>query len=149
LTFSERIGNMYTPSVYASLISLISQLPDVETAGHSKNVTMFSYGSGLVSSIFGLTIHNSPQNMLSESEKNIYSLRTLKANFQRAILRMDSRVKISPEQFIQQISVRRQRPNEYKTPTPEEVKNSIFEGAYYLSNIDEHFRRTYEQNLLA
>ena len=76
LTFSQRIGNMYTPSIYSSLISLIANLPDMENPDDTKNVSLFSYGSGLISSVFGITIHNTGQ--VSDFD-DCYSLESLKS----------------------------------------------------------------------
>merc|ERR1711972_564505 len=96
LTFSQRIGNMYTPSIYSSLVSLIAKLPENES---DCNISLFSYGSGLISSIFGLTIHNTPQ--VSNSDE-CFSLDSLKLNFSQTLTRLDQRSKVTPQQFLTQ-----------------------------------------------
>lgn len=47
-------GNMYTASVYASLVSLISNVSSETLQG--KRVGIFSYGSGLASSLFSIRV---------------------------------------------------------------------------------------------
>lgn len=51
---AARCGNMYTASLSAALLSLISNVSDDELYG--KRIAMFSYGSGLASSIFSLRV---------------------------------------------------------------------------------------------
>jgi hydroxymethylglutaryl-CoA synthase len=47
-------GNMYTASVFCSLISLVSHIDATEAVG--KTIGIFSFGSGLASSLFGVKI---------------------------------------------------------------------------------------------
>jgi hydroxymethylglutaryl-CoA synthase len=50
----SRCGNMYTSSLYCSLISLISNIDLAEARG--KTIGLFSYGSGAASALFGMKI---------------------------------------------------------------------------------------------
>lgn len=62
--FSERVqpsitaptncGNMYTASLYSGLVSLLSNVPSEEL--QNKRIGMFSYGSGLASTLFSLRV---------------------------------------------------------------------------------------------
>lgn len=62
--FSERVqpsitaptncGNMYTASLYSGLVSLLSNVSSEEL--HNKRIGMFSYGSGLASTLFSLRV---------------------------------------------------------------------------------------------
>lgn len=47
-------GNMYTASVYCSLISLVSHIDAKEAVG--KTIGVYSFGSGLASTLFGLKV---------------------------------------------------------------------------------------------
>jgi hydroxymethylglutaryl-CoA synthase len=47
-------GNMYTASLYGALASLIQTVPQNELQG--KRIAMFSYGSGLASTLFSLRV---------------------------------------------------------------------------------------------
>ena len=49
---SRRTGNIYTGSLYANLISLLMSNESLK----DKNVTLFSYGSGLCSSMLMVKI---------------------------------------------------------------------------------------------
>lgn len=56
LKISQKIGNIYTGSLYSCLISLLTSNLEVK----NKNVLLFSYGSGLCSSMFTVKIHSNP-----------------------------------------------------------------------------------------
>lgn len=57
LHFSTNLGNIYTGSLYANLVSLITD-PNINL--ENKRILMFSYGSGLASSMFVLRCTGSP-----------------------------------------------------------------------------------------
>jgi hydroxymethylglutaryl-CoA synthase len=57
-------GNMYCASVYGSLISLLSNVSGEQLKG--KKVGIFSYGSGLASSLFSLTVKGDVSEMVSK-----------------------------------------------------------------------------------
>jgi hydroxymethylglutaryl-CoA synthase len=54
-------GNMYCGSVYASLCSLLANV-DSQTA-QGKRIALFSYGSGLASSLFSFIVKGSYENI--------------------------------------------------------------------------------------
>jgi hydroxymethylglutaryl-CoA synthase len=54
-------GNMYTASVYSGLVSLLSNVDSDTLQG--KRVALFSYGSGLASSLFSLTVKGSTKEL--------------------------------------------------------------------------------------
>jgi hydroxymethylglutaryl-CoA synthase len=57
-------GNMYTASVYGSLVSLLSNAGSEQLQG--KRVGIFSYGSGLASSLFSLKVVGDVSNMIEK-----------------------------------------------------------------------------------
>lgn len=57
LTAPTMCGNMYTASVYSGLASLLANVKSENLQG--KRIAMFSYGSGLASSLFSLRINGS------------------------------------------------------------------------------------------
>lgn len=61
ITVPNMCGNMYCASVYSSLISVISNVDDGELMG--KKVGIFSFGSGLASSLFSLRVRGSVKEM--------------------------------------------------------------------------------------
>ena len=56
LQISQRIGNIYTGSLYSCLISLLTVNPEIK----DKNVMLFSYGSGLMASMLTAKIRTNP-----------------------------------------------------------------------------------------
>jgi hydroxymethylglutaryl-CoA synthase len=56
LHISKRIGNIYTGSLYACLISLLYKTPNIS----NKNVILFSYGSGLCSTMLQAHVISNP-----------------------------------------------------------------------------------------
>jgi len=78
LYVSQRLGNIYTGSLYSCLISLLITNSEIK----NKNVLLFSYGSGLCSSMLSIKVHSNP---LSKSQiESIYD-------------RLKNRVKVTPE----------------------------------------------------
>lgn len=75
-------GNMYCASVYGSLVSLLSNVKSEQLQG--KRVAIFSYGSGLASSIFSLKVKGSTQEMVEKM--NLHE-------------RLDSRRTVAPEVY--------------------------------------------------
>lgn len=57
LTAPTMCGNMYTASVYSGLVSLLSNVDSETLLG--KRVALFSYGSGLASSLFSIKVNGS------------------------------------------------------------------------------------------
>ena len=53
----SKIGSMYTSALYVNLLSLIYHL---DNSSIGKNILMFSYGSGAMSSLFRFTIRGIP-----------------------------------------------------------------------------------------
>jgi hydroxymethylglutaryl-CoA synthase len=75
-------GNMYTASVYSGLVSILCNVDSAALQG--KKIGMFSYGSGLASSLFSLKVVGSTETI----SKNL----NLKA-------RLDARTTVSPETY--------------------------------------------------
>ncbi|VDK18318.1 unnamed protein product [Anisakis simplex] len=55
LLFNKRVGNMYTPSVFAQLLALFHRSSSLESIRHER-ILLFSYGSGAASAMFSATI---------------------------------------------------------------------------------------------
>ncbi|PWY75189.1 thiolase-like protein [Aspergillus heteromorphus CBS 117.55] len=92
LDVATQCGNMYTASLYACLVSLVS---NVGWDGVPKRVGLFSYGSGLISSMFSLRImcqlrelaYNTPDYVpftsTEDLEKGTYYLSRVNEKFER------------------------------------------------------------------
>nr|CAD2164925.1 unnamed protein product [Meloidogyne enterolobii] len=135
LEFGQRIGNMYTPSLYAQLINLFFDTPFMPELD-GQRLLLFSYGSGCVAAMFSLTIR------FNDKTKDLYN--ALKKSAAEAFDRLHERIKFTPEQFTKILEKRE-----------EMVKNGdcylkkkdcdipMFPGAYYLKEIDASLRRFY------
>lgn len=79
MLLSKTLGNIYTGSLYTGLISLI------ETSNlENKSIMMFSYGSGLMASMFTLHVRGDITHM-----KSILNLKD----------RLAARIEIDPTEF--------------------------------------------------
>ncbi|XP_046418614.1 hydroxymethylglutaryl-CoA synthase 1 [Neodiprion fabricii] len=132
LLIASLVGNMYTPSVYSGLVSFLISKPIDQLAG--TKVAVFSYGSGLASSMYSLTIAEDASSK-SDLEKLVSHLSYVKPQ-------LESRRRASPEEFTGVLELREK--NCHKAPyQPQSSIENMFDGTYYLESIDEKYRRTY------
>lgn len=129
----QRLGNMYTASLYAGLVSLVHNLQD-KLAG--QRVLLFSYGSGLASSMFSIRVTD------DESTRS-----ALRANAKASALseRLSTRTLRDPAFFNEIMSVREKL---HKTLTFDPVAPSegdLWSGSFYLIKKDEKGRRFYQR----
>ncbi|XP_063626738.1 hydroxymethylglutaryl-CoA synthase 1 [Cydia splendana] len=134
LYIARNVGNMYTPSLYGGLVSyLISKSPE-ELIG--KKFALFSYGSGLASTMYSINICND-MSAGSKLEKLITSLHD-------TVSYLDKRVSVEPSKFSELMEIRTK--NYHTAPyEPSGPIDVLFPGTYYLVNIDDQRRRTYER----
>ncbi|KAK5169855.1 3-hydroxy-3-methylglutaryl coenzyme A synthase [Saxophila tyrrhenica] len=119
-------GNMYCASVYGSLISLLSNVSSDGMQG--KRIAIFSYGSGLASSMFSLRVRGSTEEMRS------------KVDLQK---RLDERRTVPPEVYDEMCNLR-ERAHLKKEYKPQGDVETLVKGTYYLTGVDDMFRRAYE-----
>lgn len=119
-------GNMYTASVYGGLVSLLSNVKGEDIAG--KRVGIFSYGSGLASSFFSLRVVGDVSEMAEKVDLH---------------KRLEARRVVKPEIYDEMCNLR-EKAHLQKNYTPGGDADAIVPGTYYLTNIDEMFRREYE-----
>ncbi|KAF2425233.1 erg13, 3-hydroxy-3-methylglutaryl-CoA (HMG-CoA) synthase [Tothia fuscella] len=119
-------GNMYCASVYSSFCSLLSNV-DSETL-QGKKVGIFSYGSGLASSMFSLKVRGSTKEMAEKLALHD---------------RLDARRVVPPQTYDDMCNLR-EHAHLKKSYTPTGQVDTLFPGTYYLTNIDDMFRRAYE-----
>ena len=105
-----------------------------ELAG--KRVMLFSYGSGLASAMFSFRISDdfgpsSPLNTLVTSLKDIPA-------------RLASRKEVEPAEFLETLKIREHTHNN-SSYTPIGSEEDLFPGTYYLTYVDDKFRRTYQR----
>ncbi|XP_014477666.1 PREDICTED: hydroxymethylglutaryl-CoA synthase 1 [Dinoponera quadriceps] len=132
LLIANQVGNMYTPSVYSGLVSLLISKPIDELAGNK--IAVFSYGSGLCSSMYSLTVSKDARRD-SDLAKIVTALSYVKSQ-------LEARQRVSPADYTKTLALREQ--NYHVVPfTPESSTANMFPGTYYLTQVDEMYRRTY------
>uniref|UniRef100_A0A1I7YRB2 Hydroxymethylglutaryl-CoA synthase n=1 Tax=Steinernema glaseri TaxID=37863 RepID=A0A1I7YRB2_9BILA len=135
LTFNKRIGNMYTPSLYAQLVALLTRLPE---QFDEHRMLLFSYGSGSASAMISFTIAPGP------------ALEQMRRSAQNALERLERRVEFTPEDYTailrtREVMISKEAPKE---PNPEWLPRlKSFSGTYFLKSIDDKYCRTYERRL--
>ena len=150
----QHLGNMYTASLYAGLLSLLcSGAPLV-----GRRILCFSYGSGLASSIFSIhvppTLPSSPlaSTLLPHSPFtpppgtpiDVHSLLTALRSTLAIPQRLAARVLKTPAEF-EQMMERRERLHALTEFRAEDGLEELAEGAWYLVEKDAASRRQYKQ----
>jgi len=134
LCLAQEVGNMYTPSLYGCLASLLFSESVEDLAG--KRVMFFSYGSGLASAMFSFKV--------SEDISASSSLNTLVTSLKDIPARLASRRQVEPEEFVKTLKTR-ENTHDKNNYSPTFSEEDLFPGTYYLTNVDEKFRRTYQR----
>ncbi|XP_037092751.1 hydroxymethylglutaryl-CoA synthase, cytoplasmic-like [Pollicipes pollicipes] len=132
LLLASNVGNMYTPSLYSCLVSLlVSKKPDELTG---SRIALFSYGSGLASSLFSIRI--------ATTNGSGSRLEALLAGVSDVVGRLEARQKVEPAAFADTMQLREQ--SHHLAPyAPKADPSMLFPGTYYLTGIDEKHRRQY------
>ncbi|XP_034177545.1 hydroxymethylglutaryl-CoA synthase [Osmia lignaria lignaria] len=134
LLIASQVGNMYTPSVYSGLASLLISKPIEELAG--TKIGIFSYGSGFCSTMYSLTITK-----YSKDGSDLMKIITALSYINHEL---ESREKVSPSDYTKILEWREQ--NCHTVPfTPQSSIANMFPGTYYLVQVDEKYRRTYKR----
>ncbi|KAI1722828.1 diacylglycerol acyltransferase domain-containing protein [Ditylenchus destructor] len=137
LEFNRKLGNMYTPSVYAQLVNFIQNHPESEELD-SQNILLFSYGSGCIASMFSVRFNTSIQ-----SRRSAYSEMHNAAN--RAYTRLGERKKQTAEEFTAALKMREKLISATGAIVPSSAADDLFPDTYYLTHIDDLSRRYYDQ----
>ncbi|XP_029406732.2 hydroxymethylglutaryl-CoA synthase 1 [Bactrocera dorsalis] len=131
LLLANQVGNMYTPSVYSGLVSLLINTPTERLIG--KRIGLFSYGSGLAATMYSMQV-----------TKDTAAFKQLVSKLDYVLPMLNSREKVAPELFSQLMEVREK--NNHAAPyTPTGSVSALFPGTYYLQSVDDMHRRTYER----
>ncbi|KAJ7537242.1 hypothetical protein O6H91_12G104800 [Diphasiastrum complanatum] len=131
----KQVGNMYCASLYAGLGSLVHSTSD-RLAG--KRVILFSYGSGLASTLFSIHVRES---------STVFSLSNI-AKVMDIEGKLASRVEVSPKEFQSTMHLMEKRYGA-KDFTPESELNTLRPGTFYLTKVDPLYRRFYARTPLA
>ncbi|KOS23023.1 Hydroxymethylglutaryl-CoA synthase [Escovopsis weberi] len=118
-------GNMYCASVWGGLASLLSFVDSKALEG--KRIGLFSYGSGLASSFMSFRV--------AGSVESIGKVLNIPA-------RLEARRAVSPETYDEMCNLRKQA-HLQKDYTPKGEVSTIEPGTYYLTKVDDMFKREY------
>ncbi|KAK3522222.1 hypothetical protein QTP70_033391 [Hemibagrus guttatus] len=137
LLISNQNGNMYTPSVYGCLASILAQFTPQQLAG--QRIGLFSYGSGFAATLYSIRVTQdaTPGSML---DKLVSSLSDLQA-------RLDSRKKVPPAVFADNMKLREET-HHLANYVPQGSVDELFPGTWYLTRVDEKYRRYYSRRSL-
>ncbi|KAM9329651.1 hydroxymethylglutaryl-CoA synthase, cytoplasmic [Gastrophryne carolinensis] len=137
LLVSRENGNMYTPSVYGCLASVLAQFSPQELAG--QRIGVFSYGSGFAATMYSIKVSQDPMPG-SSLDKLTSSLSDLKA-------RLDSRRNVSPSVFAENMKLREET-HHLASYIPQGSVDDLFAGTWYLVRVDEKHRRYYARTAI-
>lgn len=135
---SKQVGNTYTASVYLNLASLVSYKGDSLSGAR---VTLFSYGSGAISSMLEI-------NPVSGSQ--VSDARFTLASMQKALnieARLNSREKLTPQDLTLALNAR-EASHGFVPFKPTFSTANLFPGTYYLDHITTNFERNYKRKPL-
>jgi hydroxymethylglutaryl-CoA synthase len=130
---SKQLGNMYTASLYAGLLSLVHQRNE-NLAGN--RILMFSYGSGLAASLFSLRVPSTDY-----AKAALLNIRD-KANLDQ---RLADRKRIEPEVFSKTMQIRENLHHSNIGYQPQGPIQPLFPGTFWLTKKDDLGRRFYDR----
>lgn len=133
LLLANQVGNMYTPSVYSGLVSLLINSGAEPAALLGKSIGVFSYGSGFAATMYSIRVTEDAAALAGITER-LAPLRGL----------LERREKVAPEEFTRLMEVR-ERHIHAAPYEPSGSVEALFPGTYYLKSIDAKHRRVYER----
>ncbi|EWC46950.1 hydroxymethylglutaryl-CoA synthase [Drechslerella stenobrocha 248] len=118
-------GNMYTASLYSGLVSLIANKGGEQLDG--KRIGLFSYGSGLASTLFSVRAREGTAELKE------------KLDFHQ---RLADRQVVEPSVYDNTMLLR-EKAHQQKNFEPSGSLDAIRSKVYYLTKVDDMFRREY------
>lgn len=133
LLLGKNLGNIYTGSLYLGLISLIL---NEEIDLSNKRVLMFSYGSGCAATLFSLKFRS----------KDVMDFKDIRRRNFDVLNNLNSRKKVVPADY-EIILAKKEKLYLMNNFIPETNNNleELFDGTYYLENVDDRWRRNYTE----
>ncbi|KAF3340695.1 hydroxymethylglutaryl-CoA synthase [Carex littledalei] len=127
----KQVGNMYTASLYAALLSVIH---NKHASLEGQRIMMFSYGSGMTATVFSLK---------AKKAQHPFTLSNI-ASVLDVSRKLESRHEVSPEKFVETLKLNEHRygGNDFVTNNDTSV---LSPGTYYLTNVDALYRRFYKK----
>ena len=131
LFLCKQLGNLYTGSIFGFLLSLLLNLSTRIQSLVGSRIFLFSYGSGLASTLLVLDIDN-------EKYKKIIK------NNQDILVHLNERIKVSPYLY-ESILLKKEKLYLKNNYIPQGKIEDLFEGTFYLTKMDNLWRRFYSQ----
>ena len=122
---SSNVGNCYCGSTYASLLSLLSNVDSQSLVG--KRILVFSYGSGLASSMFSIRVKRPVDHVVAVTT---------------VMERLAQRIKVSPQEYVA-IMEARERAHNKRSFCPQGQTEHLYEGTFYLTGVNDQYHRFY------
>ena len=123
---ARRCGNMYTASLYGGLASLVSAVAPEDLLG--KRIQMFAFGSGCAASVYCIRVKGSTEHI-----RNAMDL----------LARLQSTKVVPCQEYVDSLKMREENHNA-KEFAPKGSLDNLWPGSYYLTRIDEKYRRFYD-----
>ena len=135
--YNIAIGRLVKGSTTIYVILSLHRKTLDELAG--TRLVLFSYGSGLASAMFSLKF-DTDNSASSPLTALVYSATGL-------LSRLESRKCLTPAEFEATLALREEA--HMKAPyTPKSSNKDLFPGTFYLTEVDDSHRRTYERSAL-
>ena len=131
LFLCKQLGNLYTGSIFGFLLSLLINFSAKRQSLVGSRIILFSYGSGLASSLLVLDIDNEKYRKIINNNKDIFQ-------------RLNERIKVTPFLY-ESILLKKEKlylKNDY---IPQGKTEDLFEGTFYLTKVDHLWKRYYVQ----
>jgi len=134
---SKKIGNTYTASVFMGLASLVDRAGGNGDLSPGKKITVFSYGSGALATMYMLHVRTTNQSRFTIG-KMTESL--------DLVNRLESREKVDPCELDLALETRARMHTSTAPYSPVyPTIGRLFPGTYYLNGIDTKWTRTYSR----
>jgi len=124
----KELGNMYCASLYAGLATLVH---NKASSLDGKRILMFSYGSGLASSLFSCKFVDGQK--LTEIAKKM-----------DIAAKLESRIAVTPKEFVETMHLMETRYGA-KDFIPVSSKSTLRPSTFFITQVDALYRRTYDR----
>ena len=131
LFLCKQLGNLYTGSIFGFLMSLLLNLSSKKQSLVGSRIFLFSYGSGLASTLLVLDIDNEKYRKIIKNNQDIFS-------------HLNERMKLEPYLY-ESILLKKEKLYSKNNYIPQGKIEDLFEGTFYLTKIDNMWRRFYIQ----
>jgi hydroxymethylglutaryl-CoA synthase len=137
-------GNMYCGSVWGGLVSLICNVAPKALEG--KRIGIFSYGSGLASSLLSMKVVGDVSEIVEKVDlhRRLEARKTVEPKVYDEVCEpFIDRARAAKTNSALQVCLLREKAHQKKNFSPEGSIDALASGTYYLTEVDDMFRRKY------